>query len=154
MRELSIQSANGTYSDGDRLLINTNLLNWLELNRIASISNFNGINPLRQRHAVIVFDSSDPVLTMSMTIGLISNLTTLASTGAALGLATVMQNGITSQITAQAALDMIDTAIQNVNVRRATLGATQNRLGLRYQKHQPILKISAVLFTDYGCGLR
>ena len=130
MRELSIQSANGTYSDGDRLLINTEFAQLAsELNRIASISNFNGINLLRASAGAV-----NSVLTLQIGIDNVNddrislNLTTLASTGAALGLATVMQNGITSQITAQAALDMIDTAIQNVNVRRATLGATQNRL--------------------------
>ena len=130
MRELSIQSANGTYSDGDRLLINTEFAQLAsELNRIASISNFNGINLLRASTGAV-----NSVLTLQIGIDNVNDdrinlrLTTLAATGAALGLATVMQNGITSQLTAQGALDLIDTAIQNVNVRRATLGATQNRL--------------------------
>ena len=130
MRELSIQSANGTYSDGDRLLINTEFAQLAsELNRIASISNFNGINLLRASSGAV-----NSVLTLQIGIDNVNDdrislrLTTLAATGAALGLATVMQNGISSQLTAQGALDLIDTAIQNVNVRRATLGATQNRL--------------------------
>ena len=130
MRELSIQSANGTYSDGDRLLINTEFSQLAsELNRIASISNFNGINLLRASSGAV-----NSVLTLQIGIDNVNDdrislrLTTLAATGSALGLATVMQNGISSQLTAQGALDLIDTAIQNVNVRRATLGATQNRL--------------------------
>ena len=121
MRELSIQSANGTYSDGDRLLINTEFAQLAsELNRIASISNFNGINLLRASAGAV-----NSVLTLQIGIDNVNddrislNLTTLASTGAALGLATVMQNGITSQITAQA---VMITPPLKVNVRRAIGG--------------------------------
>lgn len=130
MRELSVQSANGTYSDNDRTLINTEF-NQLasELNRIASISNFNGISLLRASSGAV-----NSVLTLQIGIDNVADdrinlrLTTLAATGAALGLATIMTNGISGMTRAQAALDSLDAAIQSVSTRRATLGATQNRL--------------------------
>lgn len=130
MRELSIQSANGTYSDNDRLLINTEFAQLgSELNRIASISNFNGINLLRASTG-----SGNSVLTLQIGIDNVAddrinlNLTTLAATGGALGLNSVLSTGISGQTSAQSAISSLDSAIQSVSSRRATLGATQNRL--------------------------
>ena len=118
MRELAIQSSNGTLNAGDRLVIDTEFQALVsEIDRVASQATFNGVNLL---------DGSTPTLTFQ--VGTESGETidvNLADLSAAtLGITT----DVTNVTNAQAALDLIDTAVDTVSGLRGGLGAAQNRL--------------------------
>jgi flagellin len=123
VRELAVQSASETLSDNERSYITdeyTQLKS--EIDRIASATNFNGIQ---------LADGSDTNL--SVQVGITSNTSTsqitiklgdlTANTG--LGLTSV---SLASATGALAALDSIDTALNSVNSVRSKFGSVQNRL--------------------------
>jgi flagellin len=119
MRELAIQSANGTLSTTDRLTIGTEVTQLVaELDRIANSGTFNGI-PLLDGTAT----------TTSIQVGINANetidITLQDTTTATLGIGAI---DVTSASGANAALDLVDDAIDIVNTARGNLGAAQNRL--------------------------
>jgi len=126
MRELSVQGSSATYTSDDRALINTEFTQLAsELNRIASVANFNRTNLLNSSTTnfslqVGIQNNADNTIVV--------NLAALAATGAALSLNTLFGSGITTVANAQAAISTLDAAIDDVSTRRSTLGATQNRL--------------------------
>ena len=126
MRELSVQGSSATYTADDRALINTEFGQLAsELNRIASVANFN-----RQS----VLNSSTTNFSLQVGISnnsdnrIVVNLASLAATGGALNLNTLFTSGITTIANAQNAISTLDSAIDDISTRRSTLGATQNRL--------------------------
>ena len=123
MRELSIQSSNGTYSASDRQLIDKEfILMKNEIRRIASNSTFNGISLLAGRTGAV-----------TLQIG-IDNLTTdqisiqMSAISASQGALAITTLSVSTSAGALAAIASIDAAINTVNTARAELGATQNRL--------------------------
>ncbi len=125
LRELSVQAANETYNSADRSNINGEFTELLkEMQRIATLSNFNRVNLLQGGSA------------MSLQIGIHNNsesrlsleLSQLAATLNALGLATVNTNGITTISNAASSITVLDRALTQINTRRSYLGAIQNRL--------------------------
>jgi flagellin len=127
MRELAIQSTNGTLSTTDRATIATEATALVdELDRIASSANFNGVQLL---------DGTST--TASIQVGINANETIDVAlqdtTTATLGVDTV---DLSTASGANAALDMIDGAIDTVNTVRGSLGASQNRLGSAYASIQ------------------
>jgi flagellin len=123
MRELAIQSSNGTLTDTDRATISTEVTSLVaELDRIAGSTNFNGLNLL---------DGS--ATTASIQVGVEANQTidiTLGdATTATLGVDTV---DVSTQAGANTAMDLIDAAIDTVSSTRGSLGANQNRLNSAY----------------------
>ena len=126
MRELSVQGSSATYTADDRALINTEFGQLAsELNRIASVANFN-------RQSVL----NSATTNFSLQVGIsnnsdnriVVNLASLAATGGALNLNTLFTSGITTIANAQNAISTLDSAIDDISTRRSTLGATQNRL--------------------------
>ena len=127
MRELAIQSTNGTLSDTDRATIATEATALVEeLDRIASSANFNGVQLL---------DGTST--TASIQVGINANETIdialQDTTTATLGVDAV---DLSTASGANLALDMVDTAIDTVNTVRGALGASQNRLGSAYASIQ------------------
>ena len=126
MRELSVQASSQTYSSSDRSLINTEFGQLAsELNRIASVANFNRQDLLNSSTTnfqlqVGIQNNSDNRIVI--------NLANLAATGGALSLDTLFGSGITTLSNAQAAVSTIDAAIDEISERRSTLGSLQNRL--------------------------
>jgi flagellin len=126
MRELSVQASSQTYSSSDRSLINTEFGQLAsELNRIASVANFNRQDLLNSSTTnfqlqVGIQNNSDNRIVI--------NLANLAATGAALSLNTLFGSGITTLSNAQSAVSTIDAAIDEISERRSTLGSLQNRL--------------------------
>jgi len=119
MRELAIQSSNGTLSDSDRVTIGTEVTQLIaELDRIADSAEFNGIKLL-----------DGTATTASIQVGINANetieITLQDTTTVALGVDGV---DVSSVSTANAALDVIDDAVDIVNTSRGNLGAAQNRL--------------------------
>jgi len=132
VRELSVQSANGIYTDEDRMQIQVEVSQLVdEVNRIASHAQFNGMNILTGSFArnsavnkVMQFqvganmDQSEKVFIGTMT-------------AAALGLQGAQgASGMISIATpdkANMAIGTLDTALRQVSKQRADLGAYQNR---------------------------
>ena len=119
MRELSVQSANGTLSTADRTTINDEVTALVaEIDRIASSVEFNGITLLDGSAAGT---SIQVGLDAAETIG----VTLQDATTATLGVDVI---DVTTAAGANTALSLVDTAIDTVNAARGSLGASQNRL--------------------------
>ncbi|MBN2724255.1 MAG: flagellin FliC [Deltaproteobacteria bacterium] len=127
LRELSVQSANGTYTNADRTFLNDEFNALVsEVDRIVDVTEFNGIKLLDGTTTNVNFQvginkTSNDILTVS-----------LASMGASnLGGATKLSALSVSSVTkAQNAISMIDDAISDISTQRSKLGATSNRLNV------------------------
>ena len=119
MRELAVQSSNGTLSSTDRTTIDAEFAQIItEIERVADQTAFNGVNILDGSTATLglqVGVNAGQTITVSL-----SNLQT-----ASLGIASLSTATVTG---AQAAITALDTAIGTVNTNRGTVGAVQNRL--------------------------
>ena len=132
VRELAVQAANGIYSDEDRMQIQVEVSQLVaEVDRIASVAQFNGMNMLTGRFA----EGGD---TMQFQIGANTDQNARVyigtMTAAALGLKGAQggdeQISIASPDEANMTLATVDAALTNVNKQRADLGAYQNRFEL------------------------
>jgi flagellin len=135
LRELSVQAANGIYSDEDRMQIQVEVSSLVdEVDRIASHAQFNGMNLLTGRFAR---ESGENLVTASMWFHVGANMDqrvrvfigTMTSEG--LGLRQLASKQILSVSTpdqANRAIGVLDEALKHVNKQRADLGAYQNRL--------------------------
>ena len=132
VRELAVQAANGIYSDEDRMQIQVEVSQLVaEVDRIASVAQFNGMNMLTGRFA-------QGAETMQFQIG--ANVDQNARvyigtmTAAALGIKGAQggdeQISIASPDEANITLAAVDSALTSVNKQRADLGAYQNRFEL------------------------
>ncbi|MFJ5444735.1 flagellin domain-containing protein [Methylobacillus methanolivorans] len=130
MRELAVQSANATNETGDRDNLNAEFKQLQEeITRITNSTKFNG---------KALFTSSNG-LTFQVGAGTTGGQDTITVTavnltagGAASGVAAAAVTGTVaisgaSADSATAAITAIDTALDQVNTSRATLGAVQNR---------------------------
>ncbi len=131
MRELAVQSSNGTLGDTERSYIDTEFDELKEeINRISNTTEFNGQK--------LLDGSASAGLTMQIGIQNTANdrlavsITQMADT-------TLGDNGVTGSLTiasvtlstaagSQAALDSFDTAIEQLSTARAKVGAFQNRM--------------------------
>ncbi len=135
LRELAVQSANGIYTDEDRMQIQVEVSQLVdEIDRIASHAQFNGMNLLTGRFAR---ETGQNVVTASMWFQIGANMDQRervyigTMTAAALGVRNVGDKQIISLSTpdqANRAIGVLDEALKMVNKQRADLGAYQNRL--------------------------
>ncbi|MBM3961962.1 MAG: flagellin FliC [Planctomycetes bacterium] len=122
MRELAIQSSNGTVSGADRTTLNEEFGDLIEeVDRIAKSTTFNGVSLLDGTGSTITFQVGVGTTAGVDTIQL-STSDTLAST---LGLSS-LDIGSTGFPTV--AVATLDVAINSVSRVRGELGAAQNRL--------------------------
>ncbi len=121
IRELAVQAANGTLGSAERGSLNQEVQDLLaEIDRVAAVTNFNGIQPLAGASAAVTFQvgvngTSNDTITVSGT----------NATAASIGVSGV---SVATASGAQAALGALDSAIAAVASLRATFGTTQNRL--------------------------
>jgi flagellin len=122
MRELSVQSRNGTVNTGQRVYLNDEFDTLRsEIDRIVNTTEFNGVSLLDGDQAtgldfqVGINTTTDDRLTLSIATSSASALGIGAST-------------ISTTAGSDAAITALDTAIQGISSRRAGLGAMQNRL--------------------------
>jgi flagellin len=135
LRELSVQAANGVYTNEDRMQIQVEVSQLVdEVDRIASHAQFNGMNLLTGRFAR---DNGQNVVTGSMWFQIGANMDQRkrvyigTMTAKALGVRNVGNDGIISLDNADGAnrtIGVLDNALKLVNKQRADLGAYQNRL--------------------------
>jgi flagellin len=130
LRELSVQAANGIYSDEDRMQIQVEVSQLIdEVNRIASHAQFNGMNMLTGRF------SQDGTGTMQFQIGanMDQNERVFIGTMTAESLGLQGTQGTTDAISistpeqANLTVGVLDSALRVVSKQRADLGAYQNR---------------------------
>ncbi|NNL66636.1 MAG: flagellin FliC [Myxococcales bacterium] len=120
MRELAVQSANGTLGTSERASLNQEVSDLIsEIDRIAAVTEFNGISILGGASGIsfqvgVNGTSSDTIVVSGVT-----------ATASALG---VQGLSVSSAGAAQSALGVLDSAISSVASLRATFGTTQNRL--------------------------
>jgi flagellin len=132
LRELSVQSANGIYSDEDRMQIQVEVSQLVdEVNRIASHAQFNGMNLLTGAFAMDSATNRVMQLQVGANIDQNERIYVGTMTATALGLQTIQgEAGVLSIATpeeANAAIGSIDSALRQVSKQRADLGAYQNR---------------------------
>ncbi|MCL2411671.1 MAG: flagellin [Treponema sp.] len=134
LRELAVQSANGIYSDEDRLYIQVEVSQLVaEVDRIASHAQFNGMNMLTGRFGRPLGEN---VVTASMWLHIGANMDqrvqVFIGTMTSMGLGIREIDGsflsLESPDGANRAIGTIDAAMRIINKQRADLGAYQNRL--------------------------
>lgn len=130
IRELAVQSANGIYSDEDRAMLQTEVEQLVsEVDRISQTAEFNGMTLLSGRFAedgikLQVGANTDQNFTVK--------LGDMSAT--ALGLKGAGQDGTEQSISlsdpesANMALATVDEALKTVNINRADIGASMNRM--------------------------
>jgi flagellin len=133
MRELAVQSANGIYSDEDRMMIQVEVSQLVdEVNRIASHAQFNGLNMLLGAFAR-PGGTATPTSSMWLQVG--ANMDQRKQifigtmTAAALNLEDAQKAPVTIATPDEAnrLIGSLDAALQKVSKQRADLGAYQNR---------------------------
>ncbi|GHV71124.1 flagellin [Spirochaetia bacterium] len=133
LRELSVQSANGIYTDEDRMQIQVEVSQLVdEVNRIASHAQFNGMNLITGAFAR---DSAvGRVMQLQVGANMDQNEQVFIGTMTAVALGLQGNQGndegnisIASPETANMAIGTIDSALKRVSQQRADLGAYQNR---------------------------
>jgi len=118
MRELAVQASNGTLNAGDRAVIDDEFQALVEeITRVADQTTFNGVNLLDG-------STTSVAIQVGTESGESIDIAFADVTSATLGVAT----DVTNSTNAQAALDLIDTAIDAVSALRGGLGASQNRI--------------------------
>ncbi len=118
MRELAIESANGTLSAADRVSLNSEFTELIaEIDRIGSTTAFNDTNLLDANATIDIQTGVDAGQTITI------NLSDMQA--AALGLTGLT---VTDVASSTATLAPLDTAIDAVVAVRGQLGASQNRL--------------------------
>jgi flagellin len=118
MRELAVQSSNGTMSEVNRKALDDEVKQLLaQINTIAWDTEFNGVRVL----------SGSTRLTLQNGIHSGQNIV-VSTTGASVSLLGLNTLNITSMTTANAALSTVDLALRSVTSIRSTFGAQHNRL--------------------------
>ncbi len=124
MRELAIESANGTYGSADRqnIVVEVQQLQ-SEIDRIANSTRFGNVQLLQAATSV------------TLQVGILNtaadriDLNLAKADTIALGV-DVKGVAVDAQTSAQAALNAIDLAIGSVSAQRATIGALESRVGV------------------------
>jgi flagellin len=125
LRELAVQSANGTLGDSERAFIDAEADELLgELDRIATVTEYNGVAMLATGAAADVQVGINAGETISIQFGQTDGAT-LGTSGGGAALNTI---DLSNQAGADAALDILDASIDDLSSARATVGAAQNRL--------------------------
>lgn len=120
MRELAIQAANGTLGSAERTTLDSEFQALLgEIDRVAAVTEFNGVTML---------DGSAPTVTFQVGANNTANdqisITGVDASGTGLSLT----GDITTVVNAQAAITVVDGAIDTLSGLRAGFGTAQNRL--------------------------
>jgi flagellin len=122
MRELAVQSLNGSNGTSDRSNLNTEFTQLRdEITRIATQTKFNGT-------AIVGASAGVQVFQVGANVGDTLSITTAQ--------VTAMTNTIDTTTTAGAALTAIDAKLDTINTDRATYGAAMSRFGMAIQNLQ------------------
>ena len=124
MRELALQSANGTYSNTDRAYIQQEYSQLTsEINRIGESTSYNGITLINGSASTFTFQVSASASGSASSSTISFRTMDLATIGNA-----SVVGGVDSQVAAQAAVASIDAALNSVLNLRSNIGSIMNRL--------------------------
>lgn len=132
IRELAVQSANGTVTNADRLGLDNESRALLDqIDTIATTTNFNGVSLLDGSAASVSIQTGTNASDV-VSVGLVDSRTaTLSiSKAAAQGTAGAGEIDLATAANASSALATLDTALNTIAAGRASLGASQNRLSV------------------------
>ena len=132
IRELAVQSANGIYTDEDRMQIQVEVSQLVaEVDRIASQAQFNGMNMLTGAFARDSAAGRVMQLQIGANVDQNEQVFIGTMTAQALGLTGTQGSderiSISTPDTANMTIATLDNALKSVNRQRADLGAYQNR---------------------------
>ncbi|MCB9496309.1 MAG: flagellin FliC [Fibrobacteria bacterium] len=145
MRELAIQSSNGTYTNTDRSYIQAEFTALKsEITRIAQSTTYNGVDLLSTTSTFsfqvsAAGSSGNAASSSTISFSLATNLAGDLSLGA-----------VSTQSAAQSAINSIDTALTSVLSMRSDVGAAMNRL----EKTVSNLGVSITNMTDAESRIR
>jgi flagellin len=132
LRELSVQSANGIYTDEDRMQIQVEVSQLVdEVNRIASHAQFNGMNIMTGAFAQD--SATNRIMLFQVGANMDQNEQVFIGTMTAQALGLQGSQGESELITiatpedANKAIGTLDSALRQISKQRADLGAYQNR---------------------------
>ena len=132
MRELAVQSANGTYTSGDRTSLEKEVSALkAEITRITNAVEFNGVKVLGSAASLTfqvgadgaVGGASGSIHQISLSTVNVASANGTTGIGSALGTSL----GISTQGAARSAIAMIDTMLDRVSSTRSDFGTIQNR---------------------------
>jgi flagellin len=154
MRELAVQSSNGTYSSAQRTYLNTEFDQLLEqMDNIATETTWNGMSLLDKTSAEGLSTTSG---TFEFQVGQNSGETISVAIGA-MDIATLEVSGLSVSTAsgASSAIDTIDTALDTINDQRATIGAGINQMTYAADNLSNIAanvtaSRSSIMDTDYA----
>lgn len=121
MRELAIQSANGTLGSAERSTLNSEVqLLKNEIDRIAAVTDFNGTQVLNNSSTTVTFQvGADNTTNDRITVSGVN------ATAAGLNVNSVAVDTVSN---AQSAIATLDSAVSTLASLRAQFGTAQNRL--------------------------
>ena len=118
IRELAVQAANGTQSDGNRVALDSEVAQLLaQIDNIAWETEFNGLKVLSTTNTVTLQTGANAGQTL-----------TVAVQGASTQQLGISGVSVSTMANAVSALSTLDLAIRSVTTLRSTFGALQNRL--------------------------
>ena len=138
IRELAVQSANGIYTDEDRMHIQVEVSQLVdEVNRIASHAQFNGMNMLTGAFAMNSLSGKVMQLQVGANMDQNAKIYIGDMSATALGLINAQGNeeklSIAAPEEANLAIGTLDSALKTISKQRADLGAYQNRFEMAAQ---------------------
>jgi len=121
LRELAVESANGTLGSGERATLNDEFQAQIkEISRIAAVTSFNGTQVINNSGASVTFQVG-----VNNTTNDQITVTGVNATATGIGVNTLDISTVTG---AQSALAVLDSAVNQVASLRAQFGSAQNRL--------------------------
>ena len=132
VRELAVQSANGTVTNADRLGLDNESRALLDqIDTIANTTNFNGVALLDGSSASVSIQTGTGATdTVAVALTDANTVVLNIKKAAAQGTAGATEIDLATAANASAALATLDTALSTVAGARASLGASQNRLSV------------------------
>jgi flagellin len=132
IRELSVQSANGIYTDEDRMQIQVEVSQLVdEVNRIASHAQFNGMNVLTGSFARAAGGNEARQLYFQVGANMDQRervyIGTMTARGLGLQAGAVNSVSVSAPDPANRTIGIVDEALRRISRQRADLGAYQNR---------------------------
>lgn len=128
IRELAVQSANGTLGDGERDHLQKEVDQLTqEISRIVQTTEFNGKNLFASSGSVQIQIGANKGETIELTNSVLTSLGSYDASLTAVGTISISSSGAAANVLATAGASSITASINTVVSARATMGAVQNR---------------------------
>ncbi len=156
MRELAVQSMNGSVSAGDRNSLNDEYQELrLEIDRVFKSTEFNGTNLLGKGDSLTMQVGFKAGANYQIKISTLNMGSATSATGGVSFIVTTTNNTISTVAGASGVVAKLDSAIDKVSQKRADFGAKQNRLEAAVRNNANVIENqsaarSRVMDTDFA----